>query len=228
MIQKIILNLFTLFITSTSFACTCAYQEEFNLLDYDAYKYIFEVKIESPYEQKNDSLNSDQPNLPSPYEFGLLNGYNISIIEVFKGDIKLSETVMGFSRESSCSWKPKIGATYIFYASSLDGVEACNRKLINENNQERYRNEKLILRSLKSKLKKIKIKSNGKTLITGKYRKKKREGIWKIYSTNEQNKVALILNYTNGQLTSVKKEGGYSEEDEWLKMSYTYYLKKIN
>lgn len=227
MYRKVILSVFTFFITSVSIACTCGYSEEFNLLDYDSYEYIFEVKIESKYEFKKDTVKSDIPKPPSLYEFGLLNGYNISILEIFKGELELTEKIMGFPSGSSCSWTPEIGVTYIFYTNSLNDVEACNRKLIKKYGQESYENEKSILQSLKTYPKEIKIKSNDKVLIEGNYVEKKREGIWKIYSTNEQNSVALILNYTSGQLLSIEKEKGYSDEDEWLNISYRYYLEQV-
>jgi len=227
MYRKIILSIFTIVITSVSFACSCAYSEEFNLLDYDSYEYIFEVKIESKYEFKKDTVKSDKPKPPSLCEFGLLNGYNITMIEVFKGELELSEKIMGFPGGSSCSWTPEIGVTYIFYANSLNDVEACNRKLIKKYDQESYENEKSILQSLKTNPKEIKIKSNEKALIEGKCVEKKRDGLWKIYSTNEQNLVALVLKYTNGQLISVEKEKGYSEEDEWLHISFSYYLEQL-
>ena len=224
---KIILSIFATLITTVSFACSCEYSEEFNLLDYDYYEYIFEVKIESKYEFIKDTVKSDKPKPPSQYEFGLLNGYNISMIEIFKGELELSEKIMGFPIGSSCSWTPEIGVTYIFYANSLNGIESCNRKLIKKYNKGIYENEKSILQSLKSNPKEIKIKSNEKALIEGKYVGEKREGIWKIYSTNEQNSVALILNYTNGQIISIEKENGYSEEDKWLNISYSYYLEQV-
>jgi hypothetical protein len=185
------------------------------------------VKIESKYEFKKDSAKSDIPKPPSPYEFGLLNGYNISMIEVFKGELKLSKKIMGFPNGSSCSWTPEIGGTYIFYANSLNDVEACNRKLIKKYDRESYLNEKSILRSLKTKAEEVRIKLKGKTLIKGKYVRGKRDGAWKIYSTKGQNNVAFILNYTDGQLRSVEKGDGYSEENEWLDISYRYYLEQL-
>lgn len=227
MYQKILLSIATIFISSISFACSCAHSKSFNLLDYDSYEYIFEVKIESNYEFKKDTAKSDKPKPPSPFEFGLYKRYNVSIIEVFKGELELSEKTMSFPSGSSCSWTPEIGATYIFYTRSLNSVESCNRKLIKKYDKENYVNEKSILRTFKTKPGNVKIKSNKNLLIKGKYVRNKRDGTWKIYSTNEQNKVAFTLKYTNGQLISIQKEKGFSEENEWHYITYSYYSEQI-
>ncbi len=227
MYRRIIFSIFTLVITSSSFACYCPYSEEFNLVDYDSYTHIFEVSIKSKYEFKKDSVNIDLPKNSTLYEIGALFGFNISILEVFKGDLNLSENIMGFPAFSSCSWGPEIGFTYIFYANSLNSIEACNRKLVKEYNQEYYENEKAILKSLKTKPKEFQIESNNKLLIEGNFIDEKREGTWKIYSTQNPNTIALMLTYSKGKLLSVKKEIGYSETDEWLNMTYQYYLEQV-
>ncbi|MFN6377780.1 MAG: hypothetical protein ACK4WD_00790 [Flavobacteriales bacterium] len=227
MYRKIFLTILTLVTSSFSFACSCAYSEDFNLFDYDSYEYIFEVSVKSKYEFKNDSEGKDLPYDPRLIENGFFNCYYISILEVFKGEMNLSEKMMCFPGGSSCSWEPEIGFTYIFYANSLNSIEACNRKLIKEYSPEYYGNEKSILQSLETKPKKIKIKSDNKLVLEGNYIEEKRDGIWKIYSTKGRNTIALTLTYAKGMLLSVKKEKGFSETDEWLNMTYLYYLEQV-
>lgn len=226
MVRKTLLSISSFLITSISIACTCAYTEEFNLVDYDSYDYIFEVKVESKYEFKKDTVKSDIPKPPSLYENGLLNGYNISIIEVFKGDLERSEKVMGFPGGSSCSWIPKLGFTYIFYANSLNGVEACNRKLIEKYDKENYQNEKSILQFLKTKPSEVKIESNENILIEGKHVNGERDGVWKIYSITEKNKLKFKLTYKNGDLFAIEKGAGYYQEKKWDSISYAYFFEQ--
>jgi hypothetical protein len=226
MIQKLLLSIFSYLIVGNCLACSCAYSEEFNLLDYDSYKYIFEVKIESKYEFKKDTTERNKPKPPSLYEYDLLDGYNISMIEVFKGDLKLSEKIMGFPKNSSCSWTPEIGVTYIFYANSLNNIESCNRILIKKYEKENYLNEKSILNTLKYSPSEVLIQIEKNTIIEGSHINSKREGTWKVYSP-KNNELALSLIYDKGELISISKETGYKQEDEWLRITYSYYSKSI-
>lgn len=228
MIRIILLIISAFLITVTSLACSCAYSEEFNLVDYDSFKHIFEVKIESKYSFEKDTVMSDIPKLPSLYEFGLMNGYNISMIEVFKGDLSLTEKAMGFPSGSSCSWTPEIGSTYIFYANHLDDVEMCNRIIIKKYDKEKYLEEKSILQSLKMKPSEVKIKLDNNILIEGAHFSGKRDGVWYIYSTNENNDLMFKLKYEKGELLVIEKSSGYSRENEWHSISYSYFFEQIN
>lgn len=211
-------------ISCNSLACSCGYSDEFNLVDYDSYDYIFEVKIESKYTPNLDSLRKDTLGPPSLYVYNLQSGYNISLLEVFKGN--LNKKIMSFSKGSSCSWSPEIGNTYIFYANYLGGVEMCNRKLVKEYSIENYIKEKSILQFLKSKPLEVKIKLNGNILIEGKHINKKRDGIWNIYSTNNENKIVFKLTYIEGELISVERGSGYSQENQWQSISYSYFIRQ--
>jgi hypothetical protein len=227
MFQKILFTISAFVITVTSFACSCAYSEEFNLVDYDFYEHIFEVKIESKYVFEKKIINNNKPKPPSLYKFGLLSSYNINILEVFKGDLKLSEKVMGFPNGSSCSWTPEIGVTYIFYTNSLNDVEMCNRILIKKYEEEKYLEEKLILRSLKTKPLKVKIKLDDKIVIEGTHVNGKRNGIWSIYSIKEENKLTFKLTYENGDLLIVEKGLADLDGEEWHSISYFYFTEQV-
>jgi hypothetical protein len=218
---KTLLFIFNFLVSVTYFACSCTDSEEFNLAHYDLNKHIFEVKIMSKYKYIKDTVKSDKPKLPSLYDIGLLEGYNISIIEVFKGDLKVTEKVMGFSTNSSCSWKPEIGNTYIFYTNGLDDVEMCNRIIIKNYDEEFFLKEKTILNSLKKKPNLLKVDFNNKRIIEGNYIKGKRNGIWKIYSTD--NKTLFKLKFENDKLLSLEKGEGFKEEDEFHLVSHYLY-----
>lgn len=227
MLQKLIFCLTAFFITHSCLACTCHKSEHFNLVDYDFYEHIFEVKVKSKYTPDLDSLKNDTTNSPSLYEYDLLNGYNISMIEVFKGDLKLTEKVMGFPDFSSCSWAPEIGNTYIFYANSLNGVEMCNRILIKKYDEKEFLQEKSILCSLMDSPSKVKIELDSKVVIEGYHVEDLRDGTWKIYSMDKENKIVFKLVYKKGDLLSIKKDVGYSEQEEWHSSYYYYYTEQI-
>lgn len=157
----------------------------FNLVEYDDYKHIFEVKIEEKYEPQKDTVPSTQPQPPSPYDYGLMQGYQISILSIFKGNLTLGKKVMGFENGSSCAWQPKIGSTYIFYSNSLDGIGMCNRKLDGTSRSKAYKAEKAVLRALKSKRKVFSYKYKNTVLIRGGHRQGKRAGAWQFYAVNQ-------------------------------------------
>lgn len=227
MIKKILLSFYAFSITSLSFACTCVFSKEFNLVDYDAYTNIFEVKIESKYVPELDSVLSKELNLHLVNELDYSNTYSISMIEVFKGDISLFEKIMFFQNLTSCSWSPEIGSTYIFYTDHLNGVESCTRKVKKEYDFAKYTHEKNILRTLKNKPSKVRINLNENILIKGQYQNDKRDGVWKIYSPTEENKVTFKLTYKNGVLLKLEKGPAYSNENRWLLITYKYFLEQL-
>lgn len=226
-----LLSLFILLYTSSIFACDCIANTHFNLVQYDFYTHIFEVKIEAKYEPKRKIKGFDIDTLqppPAPYEFDFFDGYTISMIEVFKGDpANLSENIMSFANNSSCSWQPEVGKTYIFYATGFGGIDSCNRKLIKKNDNKAYEEEKSILRVLKNTPDTVHITSGTTPLIKGAHINGKRDGVWNIYSGDKKNKLMLTLTYKKGALVAAEKGPGYNDEKEWHGLSYDHFKKQL-
>ena len=60
MLRKFLFVITTCFIATASFACTCMeHIESFNLVDYENYDNIFEVKIESSFSPDIEDSESD-------------------------------------------------------------------------------------------------------------------------------------------------------------------------
>jgi hypothetical protein len=225
--HKIFLFFSSFFLSKAILACMCYGPDKFDLLTYDTYNYIFEVTVNSIYEPQQDSLPQDTLRPPSLFFHNLVNGYEITIKEVYKGDVDPHLKFMGFPKGSSCSWTPEIGYTYIFYADWINGIEMCNRKVVLDYNQEAFETEKKILRILKESPEVLAINDGERKVLTGKNDKGLRVGTWYIYSLTESNEIVFELDYENGKLMGFRTGPGYNELEHWLYIVRREYQEQV-
>jgi hypothetical protein len=191
------------------------------------YHCIFQVTVESEYLGNKDTSNQDTLQPPSLFDFGLEKTYNVTIQEVFKGDIETTRKTMGFPVGSSCSWYPQLGYTYIFYADYFGGIEMCHRKVVLEYEKKEFKEEISILRTLRDKPEKVLIKIGDKTLIEGTNKNGKRVGLWKVHSLKEGNPVVYELTYSDGDLSKIVLGSGFDTDNHFNYLAYRLYSKQI-
>lgn len=217
----------TFLLSKSMLSCTCYGPGNFDLLTYDSHAYIFEVTIDSIYEPQQDSLPHDTLRPPSLFFLNLVNGYSVTLKEVYKGDVDPQLKFMGFPKGSSCEWTPEIGYTYIFYADWINGIEMCNRKVVLEYNQETFETEKKILRILKESPEVLAINDGVRKVLTGKNDKGLRVGTWYIYSLTESNEIVFELDYEKGKLMGFRTGPGYNESEHWLYIVHRAYQEQV-
>ncbi len=222
-LHKIVLIFAAFMLSNSLLCCICYGPGNFDLLTYDTQSYIFEVTVNSLYKSQPDSLQLDSVKPPSLFDRDLLNSYNITVNEVYKGNVDPGMKHMGFPKGSSCSWTPEIGMTYIFYTNWINGIEMCDRKVVLEYNQMEFETEKKILRILKESADIVSIKVGERMLFNGKNDKGLRVGTWFIYSLAEPNEIAFELDYENGKLMRFRTGPGYNELDRWQYIVYREY-----
>jgi len=225
--NRLITICFFLLFASSGLACSCSEAKHFDLLHYDMYHYIFQVTIESEHIAGKDSSNQDTLQPPDLFDFGLEKTFNITIQEVFKGDIKTTTKTIGFPIGSSCSWSPQLGYSYIFYADYFGGIEMCHRKIVLEYEKKEFEQEISILRTLRDKPEKVLIKMGDKTLIEGTNKNGKRFGTWKVHSLAEGNPIAYELTYSDGDLSKIVLGSGFDTDNHFYYLAHRLYSKQI-
>jgi len=194
-------------------ACSCYGLQDFDLIHLDSYKYIFEVKVESTFGSKESEAKNELDSLRIQIA-ELSNSYKVQLIEQFKGNVRLKNSIMSFPSVSSCSWRPQVGETYIFYANSFSNIGMCDRKTLKSHSKERHEIEKQHLRELKRKPNNVVLLNGDKKVLTGQYKDGERYGRWIAYNLDSINSIKYEISYKDGKLQSFKEGASFKENYE--------------
>ena len=195
------------------------YHKNFDLHKYDLYDNIYEIEIIDTL--PSDTLNIDF--LPLLERISL--SYKIRVISYFKGKTLINDTV--FNKDAF--WKLNLGETYIIYNSY-----SLNRDI--QYKHEDYNKEIENLKKLSLKKGYITLDNGRKKIAEGKFKNKKRHGVWKLYyevpshfTSDNESIVYLELHYKKGELVQIVKNVNefYLSNNETfnVEMERFYFLK---